>query len=254
MIDAHCHIDQFRKPPEIARKSEDKGIITIAVTSLPEHFKLGYPHLTNFTYVRLALGFHPMLAGKNKFDENLFRSLAPKTSYIGEVGLDFSEKDTSRRQSQIDVLDKIFEIVNDRPRFISLHSRKAERSLFDILINHKIKKAVFHWYSGPLNLIDRLVSADHFFSINPAMIKSKNGQKIIERIPVDRILTESDGPYVMTIGKPAEPKDVRLVIEHLKIIWNKSFDETDQIIKRNFKTMISDLASTKGNASDHDAN
>lgn len=245
MIDVHCHVDQFRKPPEIARKAEDKGIITIAVTSLPEHFKLGYPHLTNFKYVRLALGFHPMLAGKNTFDENLFRSLAPKTSYIGEVGLDFSEKDTSIRQSQIDVLSKIFEIVNDRPRFISLHSRKAEKSLFDILINHKIKKAVFHWYSGPLNLIDKIVGAGHFFSINPAMIKSKNGKMIIERIPVDRILTESDGPYVMTEGKPAEPKDVRLVIEYLKSVWSKSSEEIDQIVQRNFKNIIGDFTSAK---------
>lgn len=242
MIDVHCHIDQFTKPPVIAKKAEDEGIITIAVTCLPEHFKLGYPHLTNFQYVRLALGFHPMLAGKNMFDENLFRSLAAETSYIGEVGLDFSEKDISRRHRQIDVLDKIFKIVNDRPRFISLHSRKAEENLFDILINHKIKRTVFHWYSGPLNLIDKLVSADHSFSINPAMIKSKNGQKIIERIPIDRILTESDGPYVMTKGKPTEPMDVRLVIEHLKIIWNKSFEEIDQIVQGNFNTIIGDLA------------
>jgi TatD DNase family protein len=227
----------------VARKAEDNGIITIAMTSLPEHFNLGYPHLINFKYVRLALGFHPMLAGKNIFDENLFRSLAAKTSYIGEIGLDFSEKDTSRRKSQIDILDKIFEIVSDRPRFISLHSRRAEKSLFDILSNHKIKKAVFHWYSGSLNMIDKLVSADHFFSINPAMIKSKNGQKIIEKIPVDRILTESDGPYVKTKGKSAEPKDVRLVIEHLKIVWNKSFDEIDQIVRRNFKNIIDDLIS-----------
>ena len=243
MIDVHCHIDQFKKPPVIARKAETNGVITIAVTSLPEHFNLGYPHLTNFKYVRLALGFHPMLVGKNKFDENLFRSLAAKTSYIGEVGLDFSEKDTSSRQSQIDVLDKIFKIVNDRPRFISLHSRKAEKSLFDILISHKITKAVFHWYSGEINLIDKIVNADHFFSINPAMIRSKNGQKIIERIPIDRILTESDGPYVMTKGKPAEPKDVRLVVEHLKSIWNKSFDEVDQIVQRNFKTIVGGLTS-----------
>lgn len=243
MIDVHCHIDQFAKPPMVARKAEDNGIITIAMTSLPEHFNLGYPHLINFKYVRLALGFHPMLAGKNIFDENLFRSLAAKTSYIGEIGLDFSEKDTSRRKSQIDILDKIFEIVSDRPRFISLHSRRAEKSLFDILSNHKIKKAVFHWYSGSLNMIDKLVSADHFFSINPAMIKSKNGQKIIEKIPVDRILTESDGPYVKTKGKSAEPKDVRLVIEHLKIVWNKSFDEIDQIVRRNFKNIIDDLIS-----------
>lgn len=238
MIDVHCHVDQFAKPLLIARKAEDKGIITIAVTSLPEHFKLGYPHLTNFKHVRLALGFHPMLASKNKFDEKLFRSLAAKTSYIGEVGLDFSEKDTSGRQLQIDVLDKIFEIVNDRPRFISLHSRKAEKSLFDTLNNHKIKKAVFHWYSGPLNLIDKLVSADQFFSINPAMIKTKNGQKIIERIPADRVLTETDGPYVKVNGRPAEPESVKHVISYLSRAWNRSAEEVTLQIKLNFFEII----------------
>jgi TatD DNase family protein len=222
----------------IARNAEDKGIITIAMTSLPEHFNLGYPHLTNFKYVRLALGFHPMLAGKNRFDENLFRSLAAKTSYIGEIGLDFSEKDTSRRQSQIDVLDKIFEIVNDRPRFISVHSRRAEKSLFDTLSNHKIKKAVFHWYSGPLNLIDKIVSTDQFFSINPSMIKSKNGQKIIERIPADRALTETDGPYVKVNGRPAEPESVKYVVNHLSQVWNRSSEEVTHQIKFNFSKII----------------
>ena len=64
MLDVHCHIDQFKKPPIVARNAETNGVLTIAVTSLPEHFKLGHPHLINFKYVRLALGFHPMLVGK----------------------------------------------------------------------------------------------------------------------------------------------------------------------------------------------
>ena len=244
MIDVHCHIDQFAKPFEIAKKAEDKGIITIAVTSLPEHFKLGYPHLANFKHVRIALGYHPMLAGNKKFDENLFRSLAIKTSYIGEIGLDFSEKDTSKRQMQLDTLQRIFNIIKDRPRFISLHSRRAEKSLFDLVNDNKLKKAVFHWYSGPLNLIDKLINAGHYFSINPAMIKSKNGQKIIERIPSDRVLTETDGPYVKIKGIPAQPEDTRLVIEYLKAVWAKSFEETDNIIRKNLKILISYIENT----------
>ncbi|MCI5119620.1 MAG: TatD family deoxyribonuclease [Candidatus Electrothrix sp. AUS4] len=238
MIDAHCHIDQFKKPFEIAQRAERERITTIGVTSLPEHFELGYQHLKNFKHVKLALGYHPMLAGNQKFNEPLFKTSSEKTSYIGEVGLDFSGKDQAKRNLQVDILKKIFRIISEQPRFLSLHSRKAEKSLFDILIHHKIKNAVFHWYSGPLNLIDKIVNAGHFFSINPAMIKSKNGQKIIERIPADRILTETDGPYVMAKGKPAEPKDVRLVIDHLKIIWNKSFEEIDQIIQGNFDGLV----------------
>lgn len=239
MIDVHCHIDQFKKPLEVAKKAEEYGVVTIAVTSLPEHFKLGYPHLVNFKSVRLALGYHPKLAGIKEFNEDLFRSLAHQTSYIGEIGLDFSDKDASKRQLQIETLQKILKIINDRPRFISLHSRRAENSLFDILNDNKLKKAVFHWYSGPLNLIDKLINAGHYFSINPAMIKSMNGQKIIERIPSDRVLTETDGPYVKINRIPAQPQDTKLVMEYLKTIWAKSFEETDNIIRKNFKILIS---------------
>jgi len=134
------------------------------------------------------------------------------------------------RKREIDTLRKILHIIKDRPRFISLHSRRAESDLLDLLHDYKIKNAIFHWYSGPLTLIDKVIRAGHYFSINPAMIKSKNGKKIVERITADRILTESDGPYVKINSVPAQPKDTRLVIEHLKLIWNKSFEEVEQII------------------------
>lgn len=238
MIDVHCHIDQFKSPSEIAKKAEEDGIITIAVTSLPEHFNLGYPYLVNFKRVRLALGYHPMLVGIKKFKEDLFKSLTPKTSYIGEIGLDFSDKDNSKRQKQIDTLKKILQAINDRPRFISLHSRKAEKDLLDLLSENKIKSAVFHWYSGPLNLIDKAVNMGHYFSINPAMIKSKNGQRIIERIPPDRILTETDGPYVKIKGRPAEPKDVNLVVSYLNKIWDIPTAEVEYKIRSNFQMII----------------
>ncbi len=238
MIDVHCHIDQFPNPFEIAKNAERAGIITIAVTSLPDHFRSGHQHLLTFKKVRLALGFHPMLVGEKRFDEKLFISLASKTSYIGEIGLDFSQTDNSKRPKQINTLQKILQIINDRPRFISLHSRKAESVLYDLLVENEIKSAVFHWYSGPLGLIDKAVSDDHYFSINPAMVKSKKGQEIVERIPPERILTETDGPYVKIKGRPAEPGDVILVILYLKDVWNTSLEKVEKKIHQNFNMLI----------------
>lgn len=238
MIDVHCHIDQFPNPFEIAKNAERAGIITIAVTSLPDHFQLGYQHLLNFKKVRLALGFHPMLVGEKRFDEKLFISLTSKTSYIGEIGLDFSQTDNSKRTKQINTLQKILQIINDRPRFISLHSRKAESVLHDLLVENEIKSAVFHWYSGPLGLIDKSVSAGYYFSINPAMVKSKKGQKIIERIPPERILTETDGPYIKIKGRSADPRDVSLVIKYLNKAWKITVEEIEKQIKLNFNNLI----------------
>jgi TatD DNase family protein len=238
MIDAHCHIDQFPKPFEIADKAERDGIITISVTSLPEHFELGYPHMLNFKKVRIALGFHPMISGNKRFDEELFTSQASKTSYIGEIGLDFSKADNSERANQITTLKKVLRIINNRPRFISLHSRKAESVLLDLLKESGIRSAVFHWYSGPLTLIDRVVSAGHYFSINPAMIRANKGRRIIERIPPERVLTETDGPYVKVKGLPAEPGDVELIIDHLRNVWDKSFRDAEKTIESNFRRLM----------------
>lgn len=238
MIDVHCHIDQFKKPFEIAQRAEREGIITIGVTSLPEHFELGYSHLTSFKRVRLALGYHPMLAGNQEFNESLFKALSKKTSYIGEIGLDFSVKDASKRELQVDILQKIFKIIRDRPRFISLHSRRAEKKLYELLIENNIPMAIFHWYSGPLNLIDKIIEEKHYFSINPSMINSQNGQKIIERIPQDRILTETDGPYVKVNGKSAEPGSVRHVLSYLQKLWQRSDDDVANQIQSNFRSLI----------------
>jgi TatD DNase family protein len=64
-----------------------------------------------------------------------------------------------------------------------------------MLCKHKIKNVIFHWYSGPLTLIPQIVERGYYFSINEKMTKTDSGKKIIDCIPSDRILTETDAPY-----------------------------------------------------------
>lgn len=78
---------------------------------------------------------------------------------------------------------------------MSVHSRKAEKEVLDILKKYAIKKVIFHWYSGPLGLIEDIVNEGYYFSINEAMTKSNSGRNIINKIPRNRILTESDSPF-----------------------------------------------------------
>ena len=78
---------------------------------------------------------------------------------------------------------------------MSVHSRKAENEVLDILKKHSVKNVIFHWYTGPLGLIEDIVNAGYYFSINEAMTKTISGKKIIDKIPQNRILTETDFPY-----------------------------------------------------------
>ena len=86
MIDAHCHIDLYPKPTEVAEKANRLNVLTILVTNLPSAFEKSYSHVKQFPNIRLALGLHPLLAVQHNEEKKKFQSLVHKTSYIGEIG------------------------------------------------------------------------------------------------------------------------------------------------------------------------
>ena len=195
IIDTHCHFDMMLQPEAYISAKEKAGDIVIGMTNLPSHFRMGQPYLRSFKHVRLALGLHPLLASENKNELPLFNCLLDQTSYIGEIGLDFSKEGLSTKDNQISVLRKLLEKLEGKKKIISVHSRKAEKELFSLLCEYNIHNVIFHWYSGPVDLIPSIISRVYYFSVNEAMTVSKNGRSIIENIPRTRILTESDSPY-----------------------------------------------------------
>ena len=195
IIDTHCHFDMMPHPEAYISAKEKAGDIIIGMTNLPSHFRMGQPHLRSFKHVRLALGLHPLLASENKNELPLFNSLLDQTSYIGEIGLDFSKEGLSTKDDQVFVLRKLLAKLEVKKKIISVHSRKAEKELFDLLCEYNINNVIFHWYSGPIDLIPFIISKGYYFSINEAMSISKNGRAIIKEIPRNRILTESDAPF-----------------------------------------------------------
>ena len=195
IIDTHCHFDMMSQPEAYIRQKEQAGDIVIGMTNLPSHFEMGLPHVKRYKHIRLALGLHPLLASENKNELPLFDSLLDQTSYIGEIGLDFSKEGLSTKEDQISTLRKLLEKLEGRKKIISVHSRKAEKELFDLLCEYNINNVIFHWYSGPIDLIPSIMSKGYYFSNNEAMTISKNGRTIIKEIPRSRILTESDAPF-----------------------------------------------------------
>ncbi|WP_276358053.1 Qat anti-phage system TatD family nuclease QatD [Cohnella caldifontis] len=239
MIDAHCHIDLYRSPYMVAKEIESEGIPTIAVTNLPSHFELGFAHLKKFRHVRVALGLHPLYVKEHTPSElKKFVGLVHKTSYIGEVGLDFSREGIATKAKQIDSFRHVLTHISERPRFISLHSRRAESTVLEMLDEFSIKGAIFHWYSGSLSVLKEIVAAGHYFSVNPAMLLSTNGCKIIEKIPRDRLLTETDGPFIKIRDKVITTQDISLVQKYLCSVWNCSYEDVERQINKNFNQIL----------------
>jgi len=241
MIDTHCHIDLYPDPSKLTLSIERDKILTILVTNLPSSFNKAFPHVQGLHFIRLGLGLHPLSAQHHVVEKRLFEKYAVRTSYIGEVGLDFSKAGISYKDIQLESFKFVIKCIRNKPKFITLHSRRAESIVLDILEEEKRSPVVFHWYSGPLKVLDRAVSLGHYFSINPAMVKNSAGKRIIERLPKDRILPESDGPFVKIEKRVVVPQDVLLVYKYLAVLWNKTVEEVSQIIRENFYKIIDPL-------------
>jgi TatD DNase family protein len=241
MLDSHCHLDRYDSAVNIAAEAEKAGVFVVAVTNLPSHFEIGQVHVKNLKRVRLALGLHPLAAGQHADERPLFVRLFEKTSFIGEVGLDFSREGKTSADVQVETFRLVAKQLSARPKFVTVHSRGAEIAVLDILREFDVSPVVFHWYSGPLGIIDEILSAGHYFSFNPAMVASKSGQKIIAKVPRDRTLTETDGPFVQYRGEPAKPMAVEAVERYLANIWHDSVDEARRTIWNNFRTIVTRL-------------
>jgi TatD DNase family protein len=241
MIDSHCHVDQYKNPERILRECERLGITVLAMTNLPSHFEIGYKHVLPFKKTRLALGMHPLYADEHEKEFPLFVRNLSRTSYIGEIGLDFSKEGYSTKEIQLNTFRKILDSLASEKKILSLHSRRAEKEVLNNLVAKKIKSAIFHWYSGAIKLIDDISEAGYFFSVNPSMIRSESGRKIIARIPENRILTETDGPFTQLDGRQTEPADVQLVSQYLAVLWGKTIQEIDGTINANFQNLIAHI-------------
>lgn len=241
IIDTHCHIDLYPNPTKVLQNCVKADITVLAMTNLPSHFEMGYSHFQSLRKIRLALGMHPLMADSHKKEFGLFLKNISKTSYIGEVGLDFSKEGLSTKDIQIDTFSKILKEVSGQKKILSIHSRKAEKEVLDLLTKNNIQSAIFHWYSGGLNLIDVIAKAGYFFSINPAMVKSMSGRKIISKIPKQLVLTETDGPFVNDKDLPLNPGETSSVINHLAKEWNTSIQEVENVISSNFLRLINSL-------------
>ncbi|MEL7601281.1 MAG: TatD family hydrolase [Proteiniphilum sp.] len=234
MIDVHCHFDVAENPIRYISENEKKGIVTIGMTNLPTHFQMGVRHIRQYKYIRLALGLHPLRVKEHASEYSKFRQYIDETSYIGEVGLDFSREGFSTRDIQIKSFEFVLDSVKNKRKILSLHSRRAEKEVFEMLIAKNIEAAIFHWYSGSIGVLKKIIESNFFFSINSAMCESDNGKKIIAEIPRELMLTETDYPFINNSSIP-------LVHKYLSELWGISPLEVDGVINSNFKKLINKM-------------
>lgn len=239
LIDTHCHLDQYADPIEVIRALDGTAILVVAVTESPFGFERMVRQFSHERHVRIAVGAHPLKAASIPETEwAAFGRCLDRTTYVGEVGLDFSPHGIATRAVQERAFRRVLGEVAARDKVLSIHSRRAEVATIEMLEEYGVKRAIFHWYSGPLGVLDRAISAGHYCSVNPSMVRSTHGRKVIDLVPPHRALAETDGPYTRVGARPTVPADIDVVYRHLANAWGQDVSSVTERVYRNFTGLI----------------
>lgn len=241
MIDFHCHIDLFDDPRAVADRLRRDRIYTLSVTTTPKAF-LGTQRIAEgCPRIRTALGLHPQLAHQRRSELDLFRLLLPQARYVGEIGLDASPEFKNYLDDQLFVFQAILKLCSEAGgRVMSIHSRGAASIVLENLrMFPSSGLPVLHWFSGTHTELRQAISIGAWFSVGPAMLKSKKGVELIRRMPADRVLTETDAPFAATRGRNVDHSDLDDAVSQLAQIWGYRPLEAEKKLLSNLRSISS---------------
>ena len=173
----------------------------------------------------------------------LFEKLLRCSRYVGEVGLDAGPRHYRSLELQKSIFERILRLCADEgEKILSIHSVRATKPVLDLLKKYLPRHrgtVVLHWFSGSVSEARRAAALGCYFSVNERMLASPNGRRILPEIPEDRLLTETDGPFVERDGKPIVAGDVLRAVEEIAVLQGRSVSDVQSLIVENLHNLTS---------------
>jgi TatD DNase family protein len=241
-------MDQYPDVAGVLDRTRAAGVgRVVAVTFTPSHYATLIDDFRAHDGIELAIGLHPMaVAQKIPFldpidldaELELFALHAPSTRFVGEAGMDLSADAGDTRADQERALEGLLAIPGVAGKVLTLHNRSAVSELVALLRACGAQRPILHSYTGTVGQLDDALDAGCHVSINPAMTLTDLGSDVIAALPRERVLAESDGPFMQFEGRSLEPRDVGLVHAHLAQLWDLTPGEVVALVERNFDVLV----------------
>jgi len=251
MIDSHCHLDHaplLDNLNDILNRSKEVGIkklLTICTTL--ESFKNIENILTIDDMIYGTFGIHPHETENNDVSKiTIIESIKknPKLIGVGETGLDFYYNH-SKKNKQIDSFKKHIEAAIEINLPIIVHSRNAEEETFNILNEYKKHKPkiLMHCFTGTYKFYKQMEELDSYFSASGIITfnSSKELQNTFSKIPNNKLLVETDSPFLAPVpmrGKKNEPSFIKYTLKKLADIKNIDVSEMVSLTTKNFNNLF----------------
>ena len=250
MIDSHCHLDHepmYSDLKNVLIRSKENGLEKIlSICTTNESFKKIIEIIKFDPIIYGTFGIHPHETSSDKTTKNeIIKNVSnEKIIAIGESGLDFYYNHSERNQ-QISSFKSHIEASIELNVPIIVHSRNAEKETFEILSIYKNSKPkiLMHCFTGSKEFAYKLLTLNSYFSAS-GIITFKNSldlQNTFKLIPSDKLLIETDSPYLSPVpyrGKKNEPSFIKYTLEKLAKIKNSELREFEEITNKNFNKLF----------------
>ena len=198
-----------------------------------------------YDFVYAAVGWHP--EDIEKLDGESYAELCklaehPKCVAIGEIGLDYYW-DASRKEEQKELFRRQIELALKLNKPVIVHDREAHQDSFDIVCDYPELRGVFHCYSGSAEMAKELLKRGWYLGFD-GPITYKNARKaleVLELCPMDRILIETDSPYLTPVpnrGKRNDSHQLKFVVEKIAEVKGSDFEEVERTTMENGRRLF----------------
>lgn len=253
IIDSHCHLDsldyetQHKNIDEVIENAKARGVHHfISVCTTIGRFEAMKNLTSHRNDVSLSCGVHPLNVEDEPFDYDKLFEFAqdPKVVAIGETGLDYHYTPETKALQQSLFVQQI-EIANKLNKPLIIHSRSARQDTMDMLEQNNAEKCggVLHCFTEDWTMAKRALDIGFYISIS-GIITFRNAEElrdVVRKVPLDRLLVETDSPYLAPIpyrGKPNQPAYVRETCEYVATLKGVSTEELARITTENVQNLF----------------
>lgn len=236
LVDTHCHVDLYPDAGPILAAAEAHRVLVVAVTNAPGVYFHTRRLAERCPFLLPAAGLHPELVATHGHEIDRLLPLLEETRFVGEVGLDYVTTDQSLRGRQRQVFTRVLDRCAELGgKVVTVHSRRAAADVIAAVGAGFNGSVILHWFTGTRREAERALQIGCYFSVNPAMLASKSSLQLLGALPRERVLTETDGPFVSVQRSPATPPQTAAVVNHLASVWGTTEEEARKVVLDNFR-------------------
>lgn len=241
LIDAHAHLDHYDEPLEALTRIEQRRILTLANSMDPASYERNLALAERCPFVLPSFGVHPRRAREHADRLGELTPLATRSPMLGELGLDFHwVKDRDTYPHQVRVFEFLVSTAAEQDKIVNLHTKGAERRILDTLRGFGVKKAIVHWYSGPMDVLGEMIAEGYFFTVGVEVLYSEKIQAIARAVPPRQLLSETDNPggHRWLAGEVAPPDIIADVVAAVARLKGLPPEKMEALIQANFLRLV----------------